>query len=192
MPQIILLDADGVVLKKYDEYFSETFAREYAVPVTRIRPFFAGIFKLCQEGKADLREEIEPLLPQWNWNAGVDAFLSYWFSTDAEIDGAVLQEVHTLRNRGFSVYLASDQEKYRARYIAETLGLKNHFNELFFSCDIGCLKHNQNYFKAVSERLHVSPQELSYFDDDPKNIAVAASIGVHAHVYANISQLSAI
>jgi hypothetical protein len=58
MSKVILLDADGVVLKKGVEYFSVRFAREYGAPLEEITAFFKNEFRLCQENKLDLKEEL--------------------------------------------------------------------------------------------------------------------------------------
>ncbi|KKR07315.1 MAG: hypothetical protein A3B13_02110 [Candidatus Liptonbacteria bacterium RIFCSPLOWO2_01_FULL_45_15] len=127
MTKAILFDADGVVLKKYKEYFvSQYFAREYKAPSDEINAFFAKDFRTCQRGKLDLKEELAKYLSRWNWPNGVDAFLEYWFTTDATIDAEVMNEVEKIRGNGFKCYLASDQEKYRAEYIVKLLNYKNY------------------------------------------------------------------
>jgi hypothetical protein len=50
--QILLLDADGVVLKKH-RYFSERFAEEQGVSLDTVAPFFQNEFIRCQAGRAD-------------------------------------------------------------------------------------------------------------------------------------------
>src|SRR3989344_7638248 len=124
MPKAILFDADGVVLKKYNKYFSVQFSEKYGAPIDEINEFFEGDFRACQLGKLDLKEELAKRLPNWNWPDGVDAFLEYWFTTDAIIDPEVMKEVEKIRDKGLKCYLASDQEKYRANYLAEHLDLK--------------------------------------------------------------------
>ncbi len=55
--KILLLDADGVTLKKQG-YFSDRLSREQNVPVEEIMPFYKNEFRLCQQGKADVKEEL--------------------------------------------------------------------------------------------------------------------------------------
>ena len=190
MTKAILFDADGVVLKKYKEYFvSQYFVRKYNAPADEVNAFFANDFRTCQRGKLDLKEELAKYLSRWNWPNGVDAFLEYWFTTDATIDAEVMNEVEKIRGNGFKCYLASDQEKYRANYIAEQLGLKNKFAQCFFSYELGYMKSEPEYFAGILKITGLQPEEFIYFDDDQKNIDVANSLGINAHFYTSIDDL---
>lgn len=193
MTKAILFDADGVVLKKYKEYFvSQYFAREYKAPTDEINAFFAGDFRACQRGKLDLKEELAKYLVGWNWPNGADAFLEYWFTTDASIDPEVMKEVEKIRSTGLKCYLASDQEKYRASYIMERLDLKNKFDDYFFSYRLGCMKSEPEYFKEIFKITGLKPEEFVYFDDDQKNVDIAKSLGINAHFYTGIDDLKKI
>ncbi len=190
MIKAILFDADGVVLKKYKEYFvSQFFAREYKAPADEINAFFENDFRACQRGKLDLKEQLTKHLPGWNWPNGVDAFLEYWFTSDAAIDPEVMKEVEKLREKGFKCYLASDQEKYRANYLMERLDLKNKFDGYFFSYQLGYMKSQPEYFAEIFKITGLKPEELLYFDDDQKNVDVATSMGINAYFYANMDDL---
>ncbi|MDP3948541.1 MAG: HAD-IA family hydrolase [bacterium] len=190
MTKAILFDADGVVLKKYKEYFvSQYFAREYNAPADEVNAFFEKDFRTCQRGKLDLKEELAKYLPGWNWQNGVDAFLEYWFTTDATIDSEVMKEVEKIREKGFKCYLVSDQEKYRANYIMERLGLKNKFDGYFFSYQFGYMKSQPEYFAEIFKITGLKPEEFIYFDDDQKNVDIATSLGINAYFYTNIDDL---
>lgn len=190
MTKAILFDADGVVLKKYKEYFvSQYFARKYNAPVDEVSAFFEKDFRACQRGKLDLKEELTKHLSSWNWPNGVDAFLEYWFTTDATIDTEVMKEVEKIRGNGFKCYLASDQEKYRANYIMERLGLKDKFDKCFFSYELGYQKSQPEYFTEIFKITGLKPEEFVYFDDDQKNVDVAVSLGINAYFYTGIDDL---
>ena len=190
MTKAILFDADGVVLKKYKEYFvSQYFARKYNAPADEVNEFFKNAFRACQRGKLDLKEELAKHLPRWNWPNGVDAFLEYWFTSDATIDPEVMEEVEKIREKGFKCYLVSDQEKERANYLMEQLGLKNEFARCFFSYQLGHMKSEPEYFKEIFKITGLEPEEFIYFDDDQKNVDVATSLGINAHLYTNIDDL---
>ncbi len=193
MVRAILFDADGVVLKKYKEYFvSQFFAREYKAPTDEVNAFFAGDFRTCQRGKLDLKVELAKHLSRWNWPNGVDAFLEYWFTSDVAIDTEVMKEVEKIREKGFKCYLASDQEKYRANYIMERLNLKNKFDDYFFSYQLGYMKSEPEYYKEIFKVTGLKPEEFIYFDDDQKNVDVANYLGINAHFYTNIDDLKRI
>jgi len=190
MTKAILFDADGVALKKYGEYFvSQYFVREYKAPADEINAFFEKDFRACQRGELDLKEELAKHLPEWNWPNGVDAFLEYWFTTDAIIDPEVMGEIEKIKNKGFKCYLVTDQEKYRANYLMERLGLKSKFDKCFCSYELGHMKSQPEYFAEIFKITGLKPEEFIYFDDDQKNVDVANSLGVKAYFYTNIDDL---
>ena len=184
-----LLDADGLLLKKYPEYFSERFARENDVPLEAMVPFYKGEFRLCQQGKADLKAELAKCLPKWNWDKGVDEFLNYWFTSDVTPDEAVLVEVQKIRDRGIRCYLTSDNEKYRAQYMLEQLDFRNRLDGHFFSYEVGYQKSQPEYFTEILTRLGANPSEVVFWDDDQTNVDVAKTLGIDSRFYENIVQL---
>lgn len=175
----ILLDADGVVLQK-GEYFSEKFAREYQLPPEEVREFFKGPFSDCQKGTKDLKEELEPYLEKWNWQGTVDDFLDYWFE-DVVIDKAIYAFIEKCHDRGIACYLASNNEKYRARVIEKKLG--DTLDSYFFSADLEMKKNDPRFFKKVLEELKLSPNDVTFVDNDGENVEVAKELGIAANLY---------
>jgi len=190
MIQAYLFDADGVVIKKQAEYFSVRFAREHGAPLEEISEFFKGKFREIQEGKGDLKQELDALLPKWGWSKGTDVFLEYWFTTDVAIDEAVLKVVDEYRTKGIKCYLASDQEKYRGEYMKEKLGLEEHFDGTFFSYEVGSSKSKAEFFEKVLQKLNLPAYEVAFRDDDDKNVEVAKALGIDAKFYLDISDLN--
>ncbi|HVY72807.1 MAG TPA: HAD-IA family hydrolase [Candidatus Paceibacterota bacterium] len=186
MPKVVLLDADGVVLKKTDGYFSDRFAEEYGAPKEDVLEFFRGPFKLCQTGKADLKEELKDRLPAWGWSKSVEEFLEYWFE-EARLDDDVVAVAQTFREKGVKCYLATDQEKYRKEYIWKKLEGK--LDGSFISSDIGFTKSQPEFFAAVLQQLGVESSDVTYFDDDQHNVDTAKSLGIDAHFYTSIGDL---
>ena len=185
--KIVFLDADRVTLKK-DEYFSERIARENNIPIEDVTAFYKNEFRMCQEGKADLKEELAKYLPLWKWDKGVEAFLDYWFTTDTVVNEALFVEVRKLRARGVKCYLVSGQEKYRAMYLLEQLDFKNKLDGCFFSYEIGFRKSQPEYFQAVLGKLGASPGDVVYWDNDQPSVDVAKELGIDARVYKNLEQ----
>ncbi len=182
----LLLDADGVVLKRH-RYFSERFAEEYNVPQDLIVPFFKDEFRKCQTGKADLKEALVPYLEKWGWQGSVEDFMQYWFDSDTEIDAEVFSLVKGFRAKGIPCYLVTDQEQYRAEFIRKKLdGMLDGF---FFSSELGASKDTPEFFVSLLKTLNVAPGEVTYLDDDQKNVDVALTLGIDAYFYNGIEDL---
>ncbi|OGM25754.1 hypothetical protein A3D00_02615 [Candidatus Woesebacteria bacterium RIFCSPHIGHO2_02_FULL_38_9] len=188
MSKILLLDADGVVIRPRNKYFSETYSQDYGVPFEEILPFFKGDYKRAAIGEVDIKEVLLPYLTKWGWKGTVDEFLKYWFENERDTDEKVLGLVTNLRQRGVKIYLASDNEANRAKYLMEDVGLKDKFDGAFFSSDLGVTKSDPQFFKLVSEKLQVAPQEIDYWDDDKKNVDIANGTGVNGHSYTNFEE----
>jgi len=176
----LLIDADGLVITR-PKYFSEIYSEKYGVPLKDVTEFFVKDFRICQTGKADLKEQLKPYLPKWKWQKSVDDFLEYWFTTDVLLNQRMLDIIDVLRKKGYRCYLASDQEKYRAAYISDRL--KNHFDGLFFSCDLGYKKSEQEFFEEILKRIQTKPEDIEFWDDEIENTQVAVNLGIKTKLY---------
>jgi HAD superfamily hydrolase (TIGR01509 family) len=174
----ILLDADGLVFKK-ERYFSEIFAEEYGVSKDLILPFFKNNFRQCQQGNADLKEELKPFLQQWNWEGTVESFLEYWFSF-CVADEEVLKTVRSLREKGYKCYLVTDQEKYRGEYIKKNLKLENELDGFFYSFELESSKSEKEFYEKILKELKLSSEEVIFFDDEQENVEIANELGIQS------------
>lgn len=180
--KFVLIDADGVLLKKV-EYFSARFAREQNIPEETVTAFFKNEFRRCQEGKADLKYEIEKYLESWKWVGTVDHLLEHWFSSDVNVDLAQRPSIMALRKSGVKCYLAANQEKYRADYIRKELAAYSLLDGYFFSHEIGHRKLSPEFFTKVLIEMVALPAEVTYIDNDEANIEAARTCGISAIPY---------
>jgi putative hydrolase of the HAD superfamily len=184
--KILLVDADGVALKK-SKYFSEIYSQEYNVPAEKIILFFKNEFRDCQLGKADLLDALPSYLKDWGWQGSVDEFIKFWFESNTIADDAVISKIQELRTRGIKCYLATDQEKYRAGYILDNLGFDKKIDGSFFSFEIGHSKSESEFFQTVLNHLGLNAAEIGYLDDEQENVEVASKLGIQAKLYQNIA-----
>jgi len=180
--KVLLLDADGVILNK-GEYFSERFAREYNLPLEDVVEFFKGPFLLCQKGEADLKEELEPYLKKWDWDKGVDAFLKYWFDSDLVFNEGIQSTLSRFREKGIKCYLASNNEKYRAKEICRMLDEVGLLDGAYFSADLKVRKEDSKFFEYVLTNIGVEAKDAYFVDNDQKNVDAALHLGVNASLY---------
>lgn len=187
MIKAILIDADGVAIKPRKRLSSKLYAEKYDIPYELIDSFFRDKFPPCIRGKADLKKEIAPYVSSWGEIHTVDKFLEEWFQQENAPETRVLAVIKQIRKR-IPVHLASDQEKYRASYIWNEMKFKEYFNTSFFSSDVGNSKEDKEFFKKVLQQLDLHAEEVMFWDDDPKNIAVAKSLGIDAYFFESFEK----
>lgn len=183
MTKALLLDVDGVVISRKNN-FSVRLAEEYRVPPDRILPFFENEFQQCIVGKADLKEELKKYLASWNWTGTVDELLEFWFASEAVKNEPLIEYVQELRKRGVACYLQTNNEKYRVRYLTETIGLVKLFDGVFASAELGYKKPEPKFWQAVLQKLApLTKEEIMVWDDDQENVASAKTFGFPAEFY---------
>lgn len=185
--KILLLDIDGVLVLR-DRYFSDKYAQENNIPIEKVTAFFKGPFKEALTGNADLRDILPSYLVQWEWKGTTDEFLRLWFESECNVDNRVLGLIDEIRQKGTKVYLVSDNEARRAEYLTDEVGLGSHVDGAYFSSSLGVSKSDKEFFTKVLAEIQAEPEDVSYWDDDPKNIEVAKQVGINGHVYRNFEE----
>lgn len=180
----ILIDLDGIVVSGKKKKFSERMATEYGVDIEKIIDFIRNEYSLCKIGKADLRKVLEQHLEEWNWPGTAEDLMKYWFHGETEINKLVVSTITQLRKRGIKCYIASDNEKYRADYLMNALGLNPLFDGTFFSFELGYRKPDPEFFAIVLDKLApIKPDEVMLWDDKETNLVQARKLGIQTRLY---------
>lgn len=188
MIKAVIFDADGVVALNKTLRFSERFSQDFHVDSKKIIPFFKNEFQKCLVGKADLKEEIQKYLHDWNWNSSVDELLRYWFEKESYVNEKILSSLGELRSKGMACYLTTSNEKYRTTYLSTSLGLNKYFTTIFSTSNIGFQKHEPEFWESVLLKLkEFKKQEILVWDDDPENIETAKKCGLRAELYTDFT-----
>jgi len=182
----LLFDGDGVLL--VGGPFTRALEREHGIAAAALQGFFRKEFAACLEGSAPIEAAIAPYLAACGWSGGVEAFLRFWFETENAVDTDLLRLIDHARSIGTRCYLASNQERRRAAYIAEQMALARRFDGLFFSCDLGVRKPAAAFFDAVAEALAPVPREaILLWDDAVANVEAARAAGLQAELYTTFA-----
>jgi len=187
MIKIILLDIDGLIIRK-KRVFSRRLEKEFGISAKVIQPFFKSAFLKCENGKADLKKELQKIIPLWGWKKSVGKLLDYWFNAEAETQKTVLNLVDQLRVNGFKIFLQTNQEHYRAAFLWHKVGLKKHFDGIFSSCDLGHPKPSQFFWKEIHKKLPpIQKSEVMVWDDGIPNVSSAKKFGYKAYLYRSFA-----
>jgi hypothetical protein len=118
MIKTLLIDINAVLFEQ-SEKFSVRYSQTYNLPIEILNEFLDSDFDLCLTGKKDLKESLQPLLIKWQWNGSVDQLLDFWFDENHNSLNKMIQTFKTLKKKGAKLYLATQNEKYRAtKYIS--------------------------------------------------------------------------
>lgn len=189
MNKIILFDCDEIIIKNHLP-FSKRLEAEFGVPMAKILPFFKNEFLLCETGKADLKQELPKYFKEWGWQGSLENILKFWFEGEAEVSTEFLGIVHKLRLSGKKVYIHTNNEAYRTKYLWENLSLNRHFDGVFSSCELGYLKPAQEFWQEIYNRLGTPERkEILVVDHEVKNVEGAIEAGFAGYVYVNEKEL---
>lgn len=193
----LVLDFDGVVFHGW--HHNPEYRRDWTATITEDigfdRAHLAAIFGhpdfyQLAAGKRDLREFLTTVFKSIGHTGPVDDFIAYWREKDTRpehLNNTLVSYAQTLRKtHGIKCYLATQQEPYRRRAIAETFNLDALFDGAFFTCDRGVLKFDPAFYHGITTDLGVDPNTILYFDDSPECMASARTAGWTGTVYNTI------
>jgi putative hydrolase of the HAD superfamily len=129
------------------------------------------VFDACVRGERDLKEALAAVLPAVGYPGPVEAFMRYWFEKDSQVNCEAMHAVKRLaRHHHVELYLATGQEHYRAAYLWDELGFKQHFKDIFYSARLGHLKDGPEFFLAINRELGIASAERPLFFDDREDV----------------------
>lgn len=191
-PRAVIFDADGVLILA-PQLFSRVYASQRGLDPQALEPFFGQDFKRALVGEADLKDLLSTS-PLWNWEGDPQDLIDEWFASENHPNHDLIVLIRGLREAGVPVFLATNQERYRADYLRNVMfpGL---FDELFISCELGCTKSGDEYWRILLDRVGklvpgIKPSEIIYFDDSQSHLTPALRAGIDAHLYRNPEQVN--
>jgi putative hydrolase of the HAD superfamily len=185
-PKVVIYDNDGMITD--GARFSDTYSKEFNIPMELMDGFFDVHFKNCLHGKADLKEELRPFLEKWKWNGTVDELLDYWFRVGAEPNHDTYESISKLKEQGVVCCLATNQEKYRTQFLIQKMNYNELFDEIFSSADLCVFKTSEEglgkIFNALKERYgDLEKDEILYWDDREGNVKHLNEFGFNGQKY---------
>lgn len=190
----IVFDADGV-LTLPEEAFSVVYTRSRGLDIKPFEDFFKNEWQPIVTGFEDLKDNIVANPDFWQWSGSPDELLDFWFKAEDVRNGELIKLIKKLRATGVTCYLATDQEKYRAEYMKETM-FKDLFDGYFVSAELGFTKTDPRFFELVLQSLRTQHSELEandivFFDDSQSKVDTAKQLGIDAILFKNNSQVEA-
>lgn len=162
---------------------------EHQISRTSTIEFFSTDFVPCLTGKAELKQKLLPYLEKWGWDGSIEEIVNLWHTSENLPKSSVLSFVQSLREKGHTCCLASNQEKERAQYIREQMGFSQLFDHLFFSCDLGTIKPEREYYDLITKHLACDPADVVFWDDTERHVQGARHAGWNAYLFESEESL---
>jgi putative hydrolase of the HAD superfamily len=200
----IFFDVDGVLIDGWHSKpelrrpWDATIEEDLGLDRDAFREKFFGaagvnraVIHACVRGERDLKEALAATLPAVGYAGPVDAFVRYWFEKDSNVNREVMDAVERLaRHAHVELYLATAQEHYRAAYLWDELGFREHFKDIFYSAKLGHLKNAPEFFLEINRALGIGPAERPLFFDDREDVvALARASGWDACLFNTAADL---
>ncbi|MDY0029103.1 MAG: HAD family hydrolase [Pseudobdellovibrionaceae bacterium] len=192
--QIIFFDVDGVLIDGYHfrPELRKLWHKDLKADYGFEPEYFSGSFFVDHFLAEVLRgkKPLEDALSEWFAQEGradinVDEFMQYWLEKDSTLNAQLIESIKKLKNSGqVRLFIATNQAPNRAHYLMHDLGLKDLFEDMFYSSDIGAIKPELAYFEHIRDTLGLTPDDRPIlFDDTPKVIEAAKNFGWDAYEF---------
>jgi putative hydrolase of the HAD superfamily len=192
---ILVLDVDGVVVLGHPQggRWDKHLARDLGIAPEALQSrFFVPHWRSIVLGEADMMKVLEDVWHELQCDSSPRAFVDYWFANDSKLNVELLAEVDAWRARGNKAFLATVQEHTRAKYLWQTLALKEHFDGMHYSADLGAAKPDLLFYERSHIRLPATlPRDVLFLDDIMKNVEAATAFGWRARHFASADDLRA-
>lgn len=185
MARYLMLDVDGVLVTGRPSdgrpWHSELLD-DLGINIEWLRSdFFSVFWPEIVVGRIELLTALRACLDQANIETPAHRVVDYWFSMDSKVNQEILIHCQALRAAGVPVFLATNQDHLRAKYLMNDLNLSAHVDGIFYSAQLGVVKPNPDFYQCITDRLGASPTEMFLVDDTLKNISAAQEAGWEAH-----------
>ena len=186
-----MLDVDGVIVRPREgRHWSANLEKDLGINAATLQTyFFEPHWEQIVTGRADLHHCLGEVLRCIAPAIRPEQLVSYWFEHDCVIDQNLLRDLAMIRSPTLPVYLASNQEHARVRYIMDVVGLCSHVDGCYYSAALGHRKPHPAIFEAIQSHIGLSSADLLLVDDSRDNVSAAISAGWSAEHWTSTKGL---
>ncbi|PHS19320.1 MAG: haloacid dehalogenase [Blastopirellula sp.] len=176
-----MLDVDGVLISgRPADGQNWTFSlwKDLGIdPRSLVEQFFSDEWMDVVTGKRDILPALSSSLERVPTSVTAEELIAYWFEMDSRIVNAVLSDCRAVRANGISVYLTTNQEHRRAKYLMETLDLQSEVDGIVYSAQAGVQKPHPDFYDYACKATGRDTSELILVDDTKENVEGAIKAG---------------
>ncbi|MBI2659788.1 HAD-IA family hydrolase [Candidatus Woesearchaeota archaeon] len=120
-------------------------------------------------------------------NKSINDYL-YIFNKTSKIRSEIFQLAKKLRTK-YKTAILSDNFDEMTRTIRRNINLKNYFDIVLFSNEIGLVKRKDRIYRVIIKKLNCKPNECIFIDDKKENIRRAGKLGMNGVLFRNVRQV---
>ena len=178
-PSLIAWDFDGVLNRNIRDgrfIWADRLEADLGISLSGFQTYMFGPERISRivRGQMDLLEELEGYLTSVGSSHRAQEVMDYWFERDQHLDPEVMGWLRALPCRHV---IATNNEPYRARFIAKTMGLGAEVEHVFVSGHLGAAKPDAAFFEAIEAWSELPSEDILLIDDLARNTDAAAARG---------------
>ncbi len=198
MTQAILFDVDGVLIHGYHareelrHCWDENLENDLGISRQAFKDgfIFKDFINHVLIGRMDLYDALEKFLPTVSYHDDPQIVIDYWLKHDSQVNHDLIDKIKILKSvSDVDLYIATNQEHNRAKYLMDVLGFGEYFINIFHSAKIGHIKPSQDYFVNVHGLLGNPNTPPILFDDTPAVVQGANDFGWTAYEFLSVEDL---
>lgn len=108
-----------------------------------------------------------------------------WLGYRADLPQRNLDVLKKLRSEGYRLILLSNTNPFMmdwaesGEFDGKGNSIHHYFDALYMSYRVKAMKPSEYFFRYVLEKEAIKPEETLFVDDGPRNVAMAADMGIH-------------
>lgn len=199
MTRAVVFDVDGVLVHGYharpelQRRWDENLLEDLGIDPDRFREeFIYDIFlKKVLIGQTSLVEALDRRLPSLGFKGSSMMFVHYWLSHDSSINQSLMESILLLKKQAdIRLFIATNQDHMRALWLWQSLNIREIFEDIFYSARAGVLKPHKAFFNFIEDRIGPQSEPPLFFDDTPKVIAGAQTVGWEAVLFNGLEDFT--
>jgi putative hydrolase of the HAD superfamily len=143
-----------------------------------------GIFGDLEHGKITAEDFMREISKQVGHEVSYEACRHAWLGYCKEVPARNLQLLQELRSKGYRVILLSNTNPFMMQWANRDFDGQGHsigyfFDALYLSYECKVMKPRREIFDIMLRGQQSQPGETLFIDDGPRNVEVAAAMGMH-------------
>lgn len=182
----IIFDLNDVLIipKKIDRDYEKTFGisqQDFWKP--------AGEFMVDYTlGKLSFEQFLSGIMKKSNLSKNRISEAKKLHEKNLSLVEGVKELLESLQKR-YSLILAAGDGRESLSLKLGKFGLKNYFNEIYATFDIGLIKSDINFYRFILDKNKLNPRETLFIDDQKTHAETAEKLDIHTILFENIEKL---